>query len=79
MKSTRATSRAPSTMPSAIPSVPPISAVITLSCRIIRRTCRRVIPIARSIPSSRVRSNTVRTSVLTIPKRLTTTESASST
>ena len=45
--------------PSAIPSAPPISAVITLSCRIIRRTCRRVIPIARSIPSSRVRSKTV--------------------
>ena len=62
-----------------IPSTPPISAVITLSCRIIRRTCRRVIPIARSIPSSRVRSKTVSTSVLTIPNRLTMTESASST
>ena len=57
----------------------PISAVMMLSCRIMRRTCRRVIPIARSIPISRVRSNTVRTSVLTIPKRLTKTESASST
>ncbi len=62
-----------------IPSTPPISAVITLSCRIIRRTWRRVIPIARSIPSSRVRSKTVRTSVLTIPNRLTITERASST
>ena len=79
MKSTRAISRPPSTMPSTIPSTPPISAVITLSCRIIRRTWRRVIPIARSIPSSRVRSKTVSTSVLTIPKRLTMTESASST
>ena len=57
----------------------PISAVITLSCRIIRRTWRLVIPIARSMPSSRVRSNTVSTSVLTMPKRLTTTESASRT
>ena len=37
--------------------------------RIIRRVCRRVIPTARSIPSSRVRSNTVSTSVLTIPNR----------
>ena len=50
MKSTRATSRPPSTIPSRIPSTPPISAVITLSCRIIRRTWRRVIPIARSMP-----------------------------
>ena len=49
----------------------PISAVITLSWRIIRRTWRRVMPIARSIPISRVRSNTVRTSVFTIPNRLT--------
>ena len=62
-----------------IPRVPPISAVITLSCRIIRRIWRRVIPIARSIPSSRVRSKTVSTSVFTIPKRLTITDSASST
>ena len=54
-------------------------AVITLSWRIIWRTWRRVIPIARSIPSSRVRSNTVSTRVFTIPNRLTTTESASST
>ena len=79
MKSTRAMSSAPSTTPRMIPSTPPISAVITLSWRIIRRTWRRVIPIARSIPSSRVRSKTVSTSVFTIPKRLTTTESASST
>ena len=79
MKSTRAASRPPSTIPSAIPSTPPISDVITLSCRIIRRTWRRVIPIARSIPISRVRSKTVRTSVFTIPNRLTITDSASST
>ena len=65
--------------PSPIPSAAPISAVITLSCRIMRRTWRRVIPTARSIPSSRVRSKTVSTSVLTIPKREMITESASST
>ena len=66
-------------MPSTIPIAPPISAVITLSCRIMRRTWLRVMPIARSIPSSRVRSKTVRTSVFTIPNRLTMTESASRT
>ena len=65
--------------PSGSPRPAPISAVITLSCRIIRRTCRRVIPIARSIPSSRVRSNTESTSVFTIPNRLTITDSASRT
>ncbi len=50
-----------------------------LSCRIIRRTWRRVIPTARSIPISRVRSNTVSTSVFTIPNRLMMIESESST
>jgi hypothetical protein len=79
MKSTRAMRMPPSTMPRMIPSTPPISDVITLSCLIIRRTCRRVIPIARSIPSSRVRSKTVSTSVFTIPKTLTITERASRT
>ncbi len=79
MNSTRATRSAPSTTPRTIPSTPPISAVMTLSWRIMRRTWRRVIPIARSMPSSRVRSNTVRTSVFTIPNRLTITDSASST
>jgi len=39
----------------------------------------RVIPTARSIPSSRVRSKTERTSVFTIPNRLKTTERPSST
>ena len=66
-------------MPSGRPRPAPISAVITLSWRIMRRTWRRVMPTARSIPSSRVRSKTERTSVLTMPKRLTITESASST
>ena len=54
----------------------PISAVITLSCRIIRLICRRVVPTARSIPSSRVRSKTDSASVLTIPKMLITTDRA---
>ena len=70
---------AASTTPRPTPSVAPISAVITLSWRIIRRAWRRVIPIARSMPSSRVRSNTESTSVLTIPNRLTMTENPSST
>ena len=66
-----------STSPSTIPMVAPMSAVMMLSCRIMRRTWRRVMPIARSIPISRVRSKTVRTSVFTIPNRLMITESAS--
>jgi hypothetical protein len=68
-----------STTPTGIPRAAPISAVMMLSCRIIRRTCRRVIPIARNMPSSRVRSKTVSTSVLTIPKRLIRIESESRT
>ena len=71
-------SRAPTRkIPSGSPSAAPISAVITLSWRIIRRACRRVMPIVRSMPSSRVRSNTESTSVLTIPNSETTTENAS--
>ena len=66
-------------MPSTMPSTAPISAVTMLSWRIMRRTCRRVMPTARSIPSSRVRSKTDSTSVFTIPNRLTITDSASST
>ena len=67
------------TIPSAMPSTPPISAVMSDSRRTIWRIWRRVAPIARSIPSSRVRSKTESTSVLTIPKSDTITESASST
>ena len=66
-------------IPSGSPTAAPISAVITLSWRTMRRTWRRVMPTARSIPSSRVRSKTDRISVLTIPNRLTITDSASST
>ena len=42
--------------PSGMPIAAPISAVMTLSWRTMRRACRRVMPTARSIPSSRVRS-----------------------
>ena len=66
-------------IPSGSPSAAPMRAVITLSCRIIRRTWSRVIPTALSIPSSRVRSKTLRTSVLIIPKMLTITDRASRT
>ena len=50
-----------------------------LSWRIMRRTCRRVMPIARNIPISRVRSYTDSTRVLIIPKMLTNTASVSMT
>ena len=62
-----------------MPSTAPISAVITLSWRTIRRTCRRFMPSARSVPSSRVRSKVESTSVLTMPNSETITASASST
>ena len=62
-----------------MPIAAPSSAVMMLSWRIIRRTCRRVMPTARSMPSSRVRSNVESTSVLTIPNSDTITASASST
>jgi hypothetical protein len=59
--------RAARKTPSGKPSAAPIPAVITLACRMIRRA----LPIARSIPSSRVRSKTDSTNVLTMPNRLT--------
>ena len=62
-----------------MPIAAPSSAVMMLSWRIIRRTWRRVMPTARSMPSSRVRSNVESTSVLTIPNSDTMTASASST
>ena len=57
----------------------PISAVMTLSWRIMRRAWRRVMPSVRSMPISRVRSKTESTIVLTMPIRLTTIEKPSST
>jgi hypothetical protein len=74
-----AVTRAARNRPTAIPRAAPSSAVTTLSWRIIRRTWRRVIPTAPSVPSSRVRSNTDSASMLTMPNRLTITASASST
>ena len=62
-----------------MPIAAPISAVISLSILIIRVSCRRVIPIARSAPISRVRSTIESARVLTIPNRLTITDSASRT
>ncbi len=69
----------PSPVPTTIPITPPNSAMITDSERIIRLTCRRFIPTARSSPISCVRSNTDSISVLTIPISAITTASASST
>ena len=73
------TTIAASPSPAAMPSTAPISAVITLSWRTIRRTWRRVMPSARSVPSSRMRSKVESTSVLTMPNSDTITASASST
>ena len=70
---------APSNVPSPRPSAAPISAVMTLSWRIMRRTWRRVMPTARSMPISRVRSKTESTIVLTMPIRPTMIEKPSST
>ena len=55
-----------------------MSAVMTASQRIMRLTCLREVPIARSMPSSRVRSVTESTSVFTIPNSDTMIASASS-
>ena len=44
-------------------------AVITDSIVTIRRTCQRLMPTARSMPSSRVRSCTESASVLTMPEQ----------
>ena len=78
MKSTRAISRPASTILSAIPIAAPIRGdhALVADHAAYLPPCH---PIARSIPISRVRSNTVRISVLMIPKKLTSTESASST
>ena len=65
-------------MPSTTPSTAPMSAVIAASWRTMRLTCRRDVPIARSIPSSRVRSWIESASVFTIPNSDTITDSASS-
>jgi hypothetical protein len=55
--------------PMSRPRQVPNRAMITDSQRTIARTCRRAMPIARSRPSSRVRSKTDRASVLAMPSR----------
>ena len=66
------------TTPMNTPSTPPMSAVMTASQRIMRLTCLRDVPMARSMPSSRVRSLIESTSVFTMPKSETMIASASS-
>jgi hypothetical protein len=65
-------------MPRTMPSTAPISAVIADSSRTIERTWRRDVPIARSIPSSRVRSWIESASVFTMPNSDTMIDSVSS-
>ena len=57
----------PRPVPMTIPITAPNREMITDSERIIRLTCRRFIPTARSRPISWVRSNTDSIRVLTIP------------
>ena len=59
------------TRPSTIPRIAPIPAVITDSIVTILHTCIRLMPTARSIPSSRVRSSIDSASVFTIPSSAT--------
>jgi hypothetical protein len=62
----------------ATPRTAPITAVMSASPRMIWRICRRDAPTARSSPISRVRSYTDSASVLTMPSRAMSTDSASS-
>ena len=55
------------TRPRTSPTAPPMAAMITDSQRTERRSCRRVMPMARSMPISWVRSYTDSASVFTIP------------
>ena len=68
--------RTPNSRPSPTPSVAPNVATSAASKRTIRRSWRRVMPTARTSPSSRVRSNTDSASVLAMPIRAMTTASA---
>ena len=67
----------PNTEPTTRPSSPPKVQMSTDSVRIIRLTCLRAIPTARSRPSSRVRSITDSASVLITPRRAMRTDSPS--
>ena len=60
-------------MPASVPN----TAMITDSQRTIDRTCGRVVPTARRMPSSLVRSWTASASVLAMPIRAMTIASAS--
>ena len=70
-------SASPMPIPRAAPLRAPISEITTDSQRTIARTWPRVMPTARSRPSSRVRSNTDSARVLTMPSRAITTASSS--
>ena len=67
----------PIASPTTSPSTAPRTVIVTDSHRIIRRTCRRVAPTARTRPISRVRSATDSASVLTTPRTAITIDSAS--
>ena len=54
-----------------MPASAPASVISRLSSSIVRRTCQREAPSARSTPISRVRSSTDIASVLMTPSRLT--------
>ena len=64
-------------IPRAAPLTAPISEITADSQRTIARTWLRVMPTARSRPSSRVRSKTESASVLTMPSRAISTASRS--
>ena len=61
------TTAAPSPLPTAMPSSAPNTEMTTASTVTIRIACARRSPMARSRPSSRVRSRTDRASVFTMP------------
>ncbi len=70
-------SASPMPIPSAAPLMAPISEITTDSQRTMARTWLRVMPTARSRPSSRVRSKTESARVLTMPSRAIMTASSS--
>ena len=73
-----ATSSTPIATPAATPTSPPIAPRIPASTSTPRQTWRRLIPAARSIPSSRTRSQVSIESVLTMPSAATTTAASAS-
>ena len=71
------TTAAPRPVPTATPSSAPKIEITTASTVIMRMVCARRSPIARSRPSSRVRSSTDRARVLMMPSTAITMASAS--